>query len=126
VCNLTNKKGHTSNWSVEDYVESLEAYIGKGRVDYVIVNVEKPKKDLIQKYERKEGKGTLVKREKIGVSRKYKIVNAYVISEISPKIQKGDNISELRAFIRHDSDKLAQAIMLLLEMEGQKVIEEVI
>lgn len=126
VCNLTNKKGHTSNWGVDDYVKSLEAYIGKNRVDYVIVNVEKPKKELIQKYERKEGKGMLVESEINTIQRRYKIVNARVISEVFPKKQKGDTIAQLRAFIRHDSDKLAQAIMLLLEMEGQKVIEDII
>ncbi len=126
ICNLTNKKGHTNNWSVDDYVKSLEYYIGKGRIDYVIVNTEKPKKDLIEKYERKEGKGTLVEAEKREIQRTYKRVYARVISTVSPKIQKGDVIAQSRAFIRHDSDKLAQAIMLLLEMEGQKVIEEVV
>ncbi|QQS61550.1 MAG: YvcK family protein [Candidatus Moraniibacteriota bacterium] len=128
VCNLTNKKGHTSGWGVAHYVDSLEKYIGKGRINYVIVNTEKPKKELIEKYERKEGKGTLVdyKKDEEANKRSYKIVLSRVISESIPEMQIGDTIASLRAFIRHDSDKLAKVIMLLLEMEDQKVIEDVI
>ncbi len=127
VCNLTNKKGHTSGWTVNDYVDSLEGYIGKGRIDFVLVNTQEPKQELVDKYEKKEGKGMLVdiyredQRE-----RSFRVVLSRVISNVVPKAQEGDAISELRAFIRHDSDKLAKAIMLLLEMEGQKVIEDVI
>lgn len=128
VCNLTNKRGHTSGWGVYNYVDSLEKYIGAGRVDYVMVNVQQPKKELIDRYEQTEGKNMLVQidldREK--EKRVYKIVCARVVSESVPKIHPGDTLSELRAFIRHDPDKLAKAIMLLLEMEGQKVIEDIV
>lgn len=125
VGNLTNKKGHTSGWMLEDYVISLEEYLGKGRVDYVITNTKQPKKELIEKYEQKEGKGMLV-RFSTDKKRSYKLVLSRVVSDAVPKEQKGDAIAGLRAFIRHDSDKLAKAIMLLLEMEGQKVIEDVV
>lgn len=128
VCNLTNKKGHTIGWTLDDYVASLEKYIGKGRVDFVVVNTKMPKKELIQKYERTEGAGTLVRfdAEKENTERTYKMALARVISDIVPKAQPGDTIAALRAFIRHDSDRLAKAIILLLETEGQRVIEEIV
>lgn len=128
VANLTNKKGHTARWNVEDYVTSLEGYIGKGRTDFVIVNTKKPKKELVEKYERAEGKNMLVscEREKMDTQRTYKMALARVISDVVPKAQPGDAIAALRAFIRHDSDRLAKAIMLLLETDGQKVIEEIV
>lgn len=128
VCNLTNKKGHTSGWEVDDYVYSLEGYIGRGRVDYVIVNIQNPKRELIRRYEQKEGVGMLVnfgKGEELK-KRSYQVVLSRVISGVVPKIQSADKISMLRAFIRHNPDKLAKAIILLLEMEGQKVIEDVV
>lgn len=128
VGNLTNRAGHTGGWTIGTYVRSLEAYIGQGRVDYVVVNTKKPKKELIKKYERKEGRDMLVRfeEEKLIRDRSYRLVLSYVVSDVMPRVQKGDAISTMRAFIRHDSDKLAKAIMLLLEMEGQKVIEDVV
>lgn len=128
VANLTNKKGHTAGWSVGDYVASLEGYIGKGRVDFVVANTKKPKKELVEKYERVEGKDMLVSCdwERTDMARTYRLVLARVISDAVPVSQKGDVIAALRAFIRHDSDRLAKAIMLLLETEGQRVIEEIV
>ena len=128
VSNLTNKSGHTSGWTLNDYVESLEGYIGKGRIDYVVANTQQPKKELIQKYEQKEGKDMLVAFEKElkDETRTYRMVLSRVVSDSIPNVEKGDAIAELRAFIRHDSDKIAKAIMLLLEMEDQNVIEDVV
>lgn len=128
VANLTNKKGHTAGWTLKEYVVSLEQYIGKGRVNFVIANTKRPKKELIEKYERVEGKDLLVscEREKSDADRAYKLALARVISDAVPTMQKGDAIASLRAFIRHDSDRLAKAIMLLLETDGQRVIEEIV
>lgn len=121
VCNLTNKKGHTSGWDVDDYVDSLEHYIGRGRVDYVIYNVKKPRRDAIEEYERSEGRNSLVvfRREK-NPKRTYRLVNAYVASDVSPHYPQADTLAQSRALIRHDSTKLAQAILFLLEFAGKR------
>jgi len=45
----------------------------------------------------------------------YKIRKVDVLSKVKPKYSKTDSISEIRSFIRHDSDKLASEILKLLE-----------
>jgi uncharacterized cofD-like protein len=125
IGNLTNKRGLTSGWNLDDYVNSLESHLGKGRIDAVIWNTGKIKYDLRKKYEQKEGKGSIVECNASEGKRGYTLVKARVLASTQVKKQKGDAIAHTRSFIRHDSDKLAKAIMLFSEMEEQKVIEDV-
>ncbi len=126
VANLTNKRGLTNGWSIREYVHSLEQYIGKGRIDYVICNDRKPKKNLIEKYEQFEGKDTLVRFVEYD-ARTYKVIKANVVSDKVPEIRKNDAITNTRAFIRHDSDKLAQVIAFLMTVnENKKVIHDIL
>lgn len=115
--NLTNKKGHTEGFDVDDYVVAIEKYIGKGRIDFVIFNTKKPSAKLLKKYEAQEGKGFLVefKKEK-AQERKYRLIRGDFLKSGEAKYAKGDALAASRAFIRHDSDKIAETIMLLPEL----------
>jgi uncharacterized cofD-like protein len=116
IANLTNKKGHTIGFDVDDYVEALEEYIGKDRINYVVFAARKPPKALIEKYEREEGKNTLVVfRKNKNLKRRYKLVQADIVSKKIPKTDKSDVIANMRALIRHDSDRLARVVMSLLD-----------
>ncbi len=128
VANLTNKRGHTSGWDVDDFVRELERYIGRGRVDFVVWNVRKPNKELVRKYEQQEGEGMLVDFEtKRDVSRTYRVLRADVVSDRAPSIRKSDAIAATRSFIRHDSDRLAQAIAFLVNFDAKnRVIHDVV
>lgn len=117
VANLTNKKGQTDGWSVDEYVMEIERRIGKGRIDFVIWNAEEPPRELIRKYERKEGRNILIRFDGMGQDRTYRVVCADVVSRKAPNMDWSDAIASTRAFIRHDSDRLARVIMYLLEAE---------
>lgn len=107
-------------------MSSIEEYIGEGRIDYVVFNSKEPKQELVEYYEQKEGKGSLVRLEKMdSPKRAYRLVKARIVSSIAPKISKADAIADARAFIRHDPDKLAKTIMLVLELNGGRVIEDI-
>lgn len=126
VANLTNKRGLTNGWGVREYVRSLESYIGHGRIDYVVFNDRSPKKSLIEKYEIFEGKDTMVGFQDYA-DRTYKVVRADVVSDQVPEVQKGDAITNTRAFIRHDSNKMAQAIMFVIDIDSnQKIVKEIL
>lgn len=115
IANLTNKKGHTVGFDVDDYVEALEKYIGKNRINYVIFASRKPLKALVKKYEKAEGENTLVVFHKNkNTVRRYKLVKADIISKKIPKHNKNDGIAGTRALIRHDSDRLARVVMSIL------------
>jgi uncharacterized cofD-like protein len=115
VVNLTNKKGHTIGFDVDDYIATLEQYIGKDRVNYAVFSSHKPLKALVKKYEREEGKNTLVLfRKNKNPKRRYKLVQADIISKKIPKQNKNDAIADMRALIRHDPDRLARVVMSIL------------
>ncbi|MBI2120610.1 MAG: YvcK family protein [Parcubacteria group bacterium] len=110
--NLTNKKGHTSGFSVDDYVDAIENTIGKGRIDFVTFNTKKPAEALIKKYSRQEGNGFLAEFDaEKNPHRTYRLIRGDFLKDGVPKKAKGDALAASRAFIRHDADKLAKAIM---------------
>ncbi len=107
VCNLTNKKGQTDNFSLEKYVEEINKLIKKERIDAVIFNNKKINASLIKRYEKREGKNSVVKIENKKV-KNYKILQVDLVNGA----KKGLLCKE-QSFIRHDSVKLARAIMEL-------------
>jgi uncharacterized cofD-like protein len=127
-CNLTNKKGHTEGFDVDDYAESINRIIGKDRIDYVIFNTKKPGKKLMEKYRGQEGGNFLVgfSAEK-NPKRKFKVIKGDFILNGEIKYPKSDAIASIRSFIRHDSDKLAKAIMLISEVDNYRnIIKEIV
>lgn len=127
-CNLTNKKGQTENFSVDDYVDSINSYISEERINFVICSNKTPNKKLIDKYEKKEGKSSIVKFDKNDrKTRNYHVVLANVLKNSIAKKRKNDKIADTRSFIRHDSKKLAKVISFLLEMDDyESVVKEII
>jgi len=107
VCNLVNKKGHTEDFKIKDYVGSINSFFKKPRIDKVIFNNILPSKKLLKKYEA-HGEILVEMEEKKG---DYELQIAGVLSKVQPKYSKSDSISGIRSFIRHDSDKLAEEIM---------------
>ncbi len=103
--NLTNKLEHTKGWKVSDYVKDIEKYLGK-KVDFVLVNTEKPSKEQIGRYQLEEGKEVLVADD----FNDNRVIRASILSHILHEKAKEDIHQSARGFIRHDSEKLAQCI----------------
>jgi uncharacterized cofD-like protein len=115
--NLTNKRGQTDGFGVDDHVETVEKYIGKGRIDFITFNTKKPSPRLLEKYEKQEGAGFLVELEKRNdLERTFRVIKGNFLKNGEAKIVKGDKLAGTRSFIRHDSDKLAETIMLIPEL----------
>lgn len=103
VCNLMTKAGHTDGWHTEDFVYTIERYLGCG-FDSVIYNKKAPLPSLVKKYAQK-GEHVVMAQGKL--PKKY--MGADLISKTFPTSQKGDAIK--RSFIRHNPDKLARLIV---------------
>ena len=125
-CNLVNKKGHNEKFSLADYVNSINKYIGKDRINFVTFNTKKPDCRLVKKYESQ--KELLVNLGDISENkRRYKIIRSDILSNEKPKYSKADVLSSQRAFIRHDSEKLAKVLMMILELgDYENIIKEII
>ena len=112
-CNLVNKKGHTEKFSLEDYIDAINKLIGKNRIDFAVFNTKKPNTNLIKKYKNK--KEILVKMiNLVNKDKQCKIIKADILSDKKPIYSKSDAIASTRSFIRHDSEKLAKAIIKIL------------
>ncbi|MFC1644712.1 uridine diphosphate-N-acetylglucosamine-binding protein YvcK [Patescibacteria group bacterium] len=124
-CNLVNKKGHTENFDLDDYAESINGFLGGERIDFVTYNSSRPSERLIAKYKRK--RESLVEFDRDKKKRKYRIVNADVLSKKKVKYSKSDALASQRAFIRHDSDRLAKTLMMIMDMdEYRSIVKEIV
>lgn len=102
ISNLTNKKGHTLHFKVSKYVTEIESYINK-KLDYIIINSESPTDEQVKHYELVEGDGVLVLDDMHDDCR---VIRSSLLSHKINIQNKTDKISDMRSFIRHDSDKI--------------------
>ena len=115
--NLTNKKEHTKDWKISDYVKNVENYLGKP-VDFIIINTEKPTKEQIENYRLEEGSGVLVKDD----LEDERVIKVPLLSHLIFKYDKSDVKSNVRSFIRHDSKKIAECVENLIKRDNIKLI----
>jgi len=123
VVNLVNKKGHTNDYDLDDYVGSINDFIGEDRINYVIYNIQKPKKELEEKY-RKKGE-TVVGFKGLDKKRNFTTITAKLLGT-EANYPNSDSISGMRSLIRHDGNKLAKIIKYISELdEYKKVIKAI-
>lgn len=96
VCNVATQPGETDGYSVEDHVQALERHVGPGLFSVVLVNDNfRHARSLPSDVEAVRLAGTM--------AGPYRVVAADVVDPAQPW--------------RHDSTKLARALMRLLERE---------
>ncbi len=107
-CNLMTKHGHTDGFSVSNFVETVEKFLGGKIFDYVVFNNKKPLPALLKKY---SSEGEWVFPDSKALKEK-RFVGANLVS---PKIYLQNPADKLkRTLIRHDPDKLAKTIISLI------------
>jgi uncharacterized cofD-like protein len=105
VVNLMNRKGQTTHYKTSNYLKELVRFLGKDPFDHILVNVQKPPKTLIDVYAKE---GTLVENDLEGK----RLIFANMLGGVR-KPSKNDLIP--RSLIRHDSKKLAQELMKIVD-----------
>ena len=110
--NLVNNNKHTKDFNVFDFVNVIEDYLGKDLIDYVLFNNKKPSKKVIEKYGKE---GDMTEFPKTNFLRKDNkiLIGKNLISSGLYEQKKGDPLQ--RTLIRHDSDKLAKAIIKIVQ-----------
>jgi len=108
VSNLMTKPGQTDEFTLVDYVKILEKYLGRGAIDYVIYNKEKPNEKILKKYLR-QGED-LVAAGDFKKLLKVKLLSYNLLSHKVYQAKESDVLGHLRSLIRHDSNKLAKVI----------------
>lgn len=108
VINLVTKPGQTDGWSVADYVEELERFIGSDTVDYVLYNTKKPTKAMLHKYAA-DGEFPVIYEKAGFLNKNYIAIGEEILGSQVIKTRRGDKLS--RTLIRHDADKVARQLM---------------
>jgi uncharacterized cofD-like protein len=107
--NLMTKYGQTTKHTAKDHVEDLEEYVGKDQLDVVLVNTKTPSEKTLAWY--KDFDEHQVE-DNLGDNHKFQVVRKNLIKDVV--IEKAVSDSLHRSIIRHDSEKLAKAIMEIL------------
>lgn len=117
-CNLISKRGQTDLFTLEDYVNEVNQYIGTERIDFATFNTKEPSDQLLRKYRTYGRLVTFENKDK----RRYRVIATNLLSQQAVKFRPEDKVATTRAFIRHDADKLARVLVMLLELDGYEGI----
>ncbi len=101
VCNIMTKYGETNEFSAEQFLDVLETYLGKGVIDYFIVNVSKPQLKYLSGYKKEKAEVVKYNRKLLKNRKKLKVIFARLL-------RKG-------SLLRHDPKKLARVIYRLTD-----------
>lgn len=96
VANIMTKWGETNGFSARDFVAAVERYVGKGVLNYAVVNTRKPSPERIRQYE-KESARFVEARD--------------MLTKPTPVL---GNFLRTRGFVRHDPERLAKVLVSLL------------
>ncbi|MDP3093182.1 MAG: YvcK family protein [bacterium] len=108
VMNLMTKCGQTYGLSAKDHIFALEKYLGKNSLDFVLINSKPMPPGILKKYQAERAFPVVddLKDSQPKVIRK-DFLGRQVISRVAEDVL-------WRSLIRHDSHKLAKAIINLL------------
>ena len=107
VANLMTKAGQTTGMTLSDHVRELEAYI-KRSVDCVLVNNAQLPEELLKRYAAAYEYPVVADVECLV---EQEVIAADLLVREQVVLQSGDTLK--RSLIRHDSDRLAAAVMEL-------------
>lgn len=124
-CNLVNEKGHTRHFTLDDYADIINQYLGEERINFVIFNDSKPPQHIIKKYQKQSQFLTPFIKE-ARLKRSYKVIAIDLIGNKLPKHSKGDILIRERSFIRHCPDKLAKILIFILEFKKNRYFVKII
>lgn len=101
-CNIMTKNWETTDFEVIDFIDTLEKYLWKWVLDYVVVNNGHISDEMVEKYKKEENKKPVkVKDKEVFKNKSYHIVERDLLNE--------------NDFVRHSPDKLASVIDDLIE-----------
>ena len=109
VMNLMTKYGQTTGFGAKKHLDELEKYLSRGIVEYILINSEVPRKKVLEWYADYDEKPV---KDNLKTNGKYKIIKADLLKDVVVSQDTADVLR--RSIIRHDSKKLAEEVMELI------------
>ncbi len=97
VCNMFTQPGETDDFSVSDHIKVLNEYLGKRKIETVVINGGKIPKKFIDKYHREEEKTPV-------------LIDKENLNKMNIKIIKDDFVTTKFDSLKHDAIKLSLKI----------------
>jgi uncharacterized cofD-like protein len=107
VCNVMTQPGETNDFKASDHVNALLQQAGVPVFDYVLVNVERPGPEILDRY--------------AGVGARLVEPDVEEIRRLGLRPITGSFISQSKV-VRHDPEKLAEAIVRLVNRRGRPLL----
>ncbi len=111
VLNIMTKYGQTTHYKASDHIEDLEKYLGKNILTTVLINSARPSKKTLAWYEDFDEQPVEDDVEEIQAD--YKVIQKDLLKNVL--IGKSSSDTLKRSIIRHDPEKLANAVMELFK-----------
>lgn len=109
IVNLMTRWGQTTEFSAKNHVDEVEKYLGEGVLDVVLINNNTAfPQDVLLSYKRERARPV---KDDFGEDN-YRVIRRDFVSSTLHKKAKGDKL--MRSMVRHDSFKLAKALVSLL------------
>ncbi len=105
VCNVMTQPGETDDFGAADHLEALERHVGAGVIDTIVINVETPSPEMLRRYEAQGAKPVAPQIDRL---------NRMGVRVV------GANLLSTHDLVRHDSQKLAAALIDLLARQGSR------
>ncbi|MEK7147138.1 MAG: gluconeogenesis factor YvcK family protein [Patescibacteria group bacterium] len=96
--NVMTKYGETHGFKASDFLNVLERYLGRGILDFVVVNVKKPGWSRLKNYVQE--KAELVEFDRENFARRPTVITA--------------DLLRVKGLVRHDSDKITNLVKMIL------------
>ncbi len=109
VLNLMTKYGQTSGYTAKKHIEVLEKYLGKGVINFVLVNNKIPSKKVLSWYEEYEEYPV---KDDLNKEDEYMLFRKDLLKDVIISQNQSDELK--RSIIRHDSQKLAEEIFSII------------
>lgn len=107
VCNVMTQPGETTDFTASDHVKAVLSQAGMPCFDYVLVNVEEPNEEVTERY--------------AGVGARWVLPDVEEIRKLGLRPVVGNLISQ-NSVVRHDSRKLAEAIIRAVNRSARPVL----
>jgi uncharacterized cofD-like protein len=104
VCNIVTQPGQTDHYKISDHIKAVIKYLGEDVLDYVIINSNIPRKDILERYQ-KEGADPVLIDEGV-YNMNINVKKADLVEDIDQK----RILWEKQDLLRHDPDKLANSV----------------
>jgi len=108
-CNLINRVGQTEGYDLDQYVDIVNQYLGRDRVDAVTIN-STPLNDFVGNLSIKERDIVRFDRKK-KPSRNFKVFAFDLLEKEGAFFSQADEIAYIRSPIRHNGEKVGRAVI---------------